>query len=48
MKDCFGWWADGMTARICEGCITLKECKEDWVKSGGRVGGFFDKYVEKK
>ncbi len=48
MKQCKGWWADGMALDICEGCLMLKDCKEDWIKNGGRMGGIFDKEMEKK
>lgn len=49
MCEFFGWFADCLAVnratkeelrRICN---IVDECFEDWKKSGGRMGGYFDK-----
>lgn len=43
MCNYFGWWADCASLDRDTTCPDKEKCKEDWIKSGGRVGGMFDK-----
>ncbi len=46
-KECFGWWVDCLALGKTDECTQEPACHSDWVKSGGRCGGYYDKEVEK-
>ena len=44
--DCFGWFADCCALNKDGDCPKRDACKNDWIKSGGRLGGIFDKIMD--